>query len=235
MNNNRRIKGNGSQRVNRSRKRRGKQNLVLARNPIPRLRRYRVKFLIIGALQDATAGYALLQIRVNDLNNPTPTVTGTSSVTIQVLASIAGFDEYALAHLISCAARLGLVNNATGTGAYVSMGLSDTQPSSVVTTFATANQLSVSQNQTPTKSLGETNANSAGAIVMPPIQISDVVGRRGVYNNSLQFDGSDTTAPNQAIWLNVLVRALASGTNCSVLINLELDLWFEFYSPKIII
>lgn len=220
----------------RNRKGRTVRLAIIMKNPIPKDRNFNVRIIITGVVADPAAGYAFLEIRANDLFGPSATTFGTgSAVTTQVLGSAAGFGDYSLAHLEAVMVEVDLVSNVTGTGSYVSHGFSDQQPSTLIVSYPTSSRASVSQNVLGLISLGETNANSAAKMRSKPVFMRTVVGRAKTYDSNLEFDGSDLSAPNQAIWYNLLLRALAAGTVCSCLVNIVLYCRFNFYSPKMLI
>lgn len=217
-----------------NKKRMAKESL---KSLIPQQRQYNCVVNISGLLTDTTpTGWSLLEIRVNDLATPTATFVGVgSALTTTTQGAAAGFDEYSLAHLEAMYAHSELVSNVTGTGSFVSCGFSDLQPSVAITNYATSQQSEGAKYSAGPISLGETNANSAKSMETLVYKGINVVGRSQVYKGSINFDGSGTVAPNQALWFRLVNRAYGSGVINAVLVNINLYLRFTFYSPKVLI
>ncbi len=207
------------------------------RSLIPKSRRYNCVINISGLITDTTpTGWSLLEIRVNDLFAPSATAVGVgSALTTTTQGATAGFDEYSIAHLEDMFAHADLVSNVTGTGSFVSCGFSDLQPSTVITTYSLAQMSEGAKYSTGPISLGETNANSANRLETKVYSGVNIVGRSSVYKGSLNYDGSGTVAPNQALWFRLVNRAYGTGVINAVLVNINLYLGFTFYSPKILI
>jgi hypothetical protein len=166
-----------------------------------------------GSCQAAAAGFAVIEFRLADPTNAGAS-GGTGGFTV-ASTGIADMAAYALARVRS--AKIEVSGASLETGALVSVNLifSDTQPSTVITTYALAKAASISYMHTPLIKVAVSTGNSAFKFL--PV----VVNARSVVGDLMPVTDRDFvtvvnpahTAPNQEWWGALVITSVSSGTN----------------------
>ncbi len=166
-----------------------------------------------GSIQAAAAGFAVVEFRLADPTNAGCS-GGTGSFTTAT-AGIADMAAYALARVKS--ARIELTGSSLETGAVISYNIifADTQPSTVITTYALAKAASVGYYHTPINKVAVISGNSKFTIPPFVVKPEDVIGdiMPTTDRDFVTVVNPSHTAPSQEWWGAILVMSVGSGTN----------------------
>lgn len=181
--------------------------------PFPDKRMIKVVTTSDGSIQAAAAGFAVIEFRLADPTNAG--VSGGTGAFTTATAGIADMSAYALARVRS--AKIEYSGASLETGALVSTNMifSDTQPSTVITTYALAKAAMIGYRHTPIIKVAVSTGNSA--FEYPPVTVT----ARQIIGDVMPTTDRDfvTTvnpahvAPSQEWWGAVIVTAVSSGTN----------------------
>ncbi len=181
-----------------------------------------------GQIVNAAASFVVVETPLNG-----PSILGLSGGTgayTNVVSGLADFTPYALGRVLRVSAKVNLNSFETVNDLSAVIFFSDTQPSTVITTYATA--MSASTNYILSRSvlMGNANGMSRGG----PMYLSATC-RRILRDGMISFDRDFVAIlnpvpapPNQELWMGIIVlHALAAGTiamGCSVRAEISLEL-----------
>jgi len=166
-----------------------------------------------GAAQAAAAPFAVIEARLADPTNSG--FSGGSGAFVVATAGILDMAAYALARVKTATVMVSGTSNDPGAVCAISLIFSDTQPSTVITTFALAKAAQIGYLSTPVRKIAVSTGNSAFQI--PPITLT----ARQVIGDIMPYSDRDfvTTvnpahsAPVQEWWTACVVTSVNAATN----------------------
>ncbi len=194
----------------------------------PLLRTYPVSKMIKvttttdGSAQAAAAGFCVLEARLGD-----PTDAGFSGGTgglSTATTGIADMAAYALARVRSAIIEISGASLETGAVVGVNLIFSDTQPSTVITTYALAKAAALTYLHTPLKKVAVSTGNSAFKYAPVRVTAREVIGdiMPETDRDFVTVVNPSHTAPNQEWWTALIVTSVSSGTNLTNGLDLNL-------------
>jgi hypothetical protein len=200
---------------------------VLRHNaPFPPSMEKNLQFSWEGVLQGASP----FLIKEFELNSAfSPDLVGTPS----------GFAEMAAIYnfykVISAKFYYRVYGNETGLPVRFCCILRDTQPSTIITTYALANDAAEVAPSTKIDIVGQTNGMNIFESQEFKIDCGSLVGQRLEYLASDSYRGLVTAQPAQIVWLAFLLMSISSATNLTngAIVQIFLTLRTNFYSNKV--
>lgn len=192
--------------------------------PYPVRKMIRVVTTSDGSAQAAAAGYAVIEARCADpVNAGFGGGTGTFTVATTGILDMAA---YALARVRSVTVEVSGSSNETGAIVAACMIFADTQPSTVITSFALAKAAQISYLHTPIKKIAVLSGNSAFRISPITIRARRVIGDviPATDRDFVTLVNPSHTAPSQQWWCAYIVTSIASGTNLTNGLELSLTM-----------
>lgn len=144
--------------------------------------------LFSGSISWATREFA-----VNDVRNPDPG-SGETAYGYDFWSQV-----YRLFRVTKVEVSYVIVNTdrSAGSAAFI---LNDTQPSTLVTTYAAARKITTTGFTTGPRQVGIDAGNSMSPRLTYKCQLGNVVGNSLTYMANSSYGGSDTASPTQTIW-----------------------------------
>jgi len=181
--------------------------------PFPAKRMIKVVTTSDGSVQAAAAGFVVIEARLADPTNAGFS-GGTGAFSVNS-TGIADMTAYALARVQSIVLECTGTNLDTGAVVAFNFIFSDVQPSTVITTYALAKAAQTSYLHTPIRKLAIASGNSSFKI--PPVRVTprQVIGdiMPTTDRDFVTVVNPSHTAPSQEWWVALVCTSVASGTN----------------------
>jgi len=183
--------------------------------PFPDRRMIKVITTTDGSAQNSAAGYAVIECRLADpTNTGFANGVGTGTFTIAT-AGIADMAAYSLARVRSATVEVSGTSNDTSAVIACNLIFSDTQPSTVITTFALAKAAQINYFHTPIRKIAIAAGNSAFRFAPCTVSARQVIGDVMPITDRdfVTVVNPSHSAPVQEWWCALVVTSIASGTN----------------------
>ncbi len=133
--------------------------------------------------------------------------------------------------------RFDVIANDSGTPATFGFLCNDTQVSTVLTTWANAQQALSNTGAYAVGSVGEIGGLSVYRSPTFDIPPSSIVGNPLLYYSDRDYTGTSTSNPNQAVWGSMIVVSDASSVNLTngVVVNMNIELITRFFSLQVLL
>jgi len=203
------------------------QNLM-RNNPFPQQMVRKLKFDFTGFLQGASP-FILKEFSLNSAFSPDGSASKPSG--FNELAAIYNFYR-----VINCKIYYRVANNEPAIPVQFGVIMRDTQPSTVITTFALAyNALEIAPS-TGLNLVGQTTGMAVYRSQEYEIDLGSVVGNRLEYLTDTSYRGLISTAPNQLIWATFVLLGATAATNLTngALVEISIEMTTMFYSNNVL-
>jgi hypothetical protein len=180
-------------------------------------------------LQDPLNPFAIKEWRANDVFDPDPLLGGVSAVGFSELAAI-----YSLFRVEHVAFRFEVAANESAFAVSFGVSLRDTQPTTSVVSYATAQRFLEIAPTTGPCIVGQAAGQSVYRSAWHKIPISSIVGNPLLVNSDNGWVGTSTTSPAQLAWLAFV--ALSPGAALplpnGVILHMYIEYTTRFFSIK---
>jgi hypothetical protein len=195
--------------------------------PFPTFQQRRLNFLFQGAI-NAAAPFVVKEFRINGAFSP------------DTVGKPSGFNEmaaiYSLYLVTGFKIRYVVAGNEPAIPVNFGLVFRDIQPSTVITTYALAqNSLEVAPT-TGSNMVGETTGQSIWRSRWIKVKPAAIVGQAFSYYGTPAYGAAVTANPTALIWCALVATSFAAGTNIAngIIVSMNMQLSTRFYSNNVV-